>query len=142
MDAAHATLIGAGVAAFGVLSAFCGVLIGQRMARTTQREQWVRDRKLGEYKELISSVNELFETLSNPLFKGDPDKQNETFGRCARIIDGCILIAPDIDRLELIDAILAAHNYSELTDNVSGFGQDRRIVSRALKQLARETLMK
>lgn len=43
MDAITATLIGSGVAAFGIVTAFSGVLIGQRMARNTQRAQWLRD---------------------------------------------------------------------------------------------------
>jgi hypothetical protein len=45
MDAVTASLIGAGVGAFGIVAAFSGVLIGQRMARNTQHEQWLRERE-------------------------------------------------------------------------------------------------
>jgi predicted benzoate:H+ symporter BenE len=43
MDAVTAALIGSGVALFGIATAFGGVLIGQRMARNTQREQRLKD---------------------------------------------------------------------------------------------------
>jgi hypothetical protein len=60
MDAVTTSLIGAGVALFGIVSAFGGVLIGQRMARSTQREQWLRDNRKQEYRELLSSLSDTF----------------------------------------------------------------------------------
>jgi hypothetical protein len=39
--------------------------MGQRMARTTQREQWLRDCRKEEFKELLSVLTKSFATISD-----------------------------------------------------------------------------
>ncbi len=57
MDSVTASLVGAGVGAFGIVAAFSGVLIGQRMARNTQHDQWLRDSRKQECRELLTALS-------------------------------------------------------------------------------------
>jgi len=51
-----AALIGSGVATFGIVTAFAGSLIGQHMARSSQRDQWELDKKAEEFRELLDAL--------------------------------------------------------------------------------------
>jgi hypothetical protein len=56
VDTITATLIGTSVAAFGIVAGFTGVLVGQRMARATQRAQWLRDKRTEDCQMLVTSL--------------------------------------------------------------------------------------
>jgi len=56
MDGVKAALVGSGVAAFGIVSAFIGGLINQKMSRNTQHEQWLLDQRKEEWRELLSTL--------------------------------------------------------------------------------------
>jgi len=57
MDQSTVTLI---VGGLGIIGTIGGVIAGQYMARSWQREQWLLDKKLDEYRELLNAVTEAF----------------------------------------------------------------------------------
>jgi len=125
------------VSAVGIGGALSGIIIGHFLTRSSQREQWVRDRKLEEYRQLISCVNEVCEELAKPHELIDLEKHGECLGRCFRTIDGCILIADEIEQFQLIQMILDAQRHAQLTDNVSGFGNDRKLLTSVVRHTDR-----
>lgn len=53
MATEYITLIIAGV---GIIGSLSGVVMGQRMSRSWQREQWVQDRRTEEFRELLDAL--------------------------------------------------------------------------------------
>ena len=107
MDAITATLIGSGVAAFGIVTAFSGVLIGQRMARNTQRAQWLRDCRKQEFKELLGTLTRSFTTICTkrqymvPQSHEDQIALHEAEANALMTIKDRIFIAADVKRLDI-----------------------------------------
>jgi hypothetical protein len=106
MDTVTAALIGSGVALFGIVTAFGGVLIGQRMARNTQRGQWLKDCRKEEFKELLSVLTKSFAVICDGYSAFVQDSATQMAIRDAALvamttIRDRIYIAADVKRLNI-----------------------------------------
>jgi hypothetical protein len=106
MEPTTPALIGTGVAAFGIVSAFGGVLMGQRMARNTQREQWLKDCRKEEFKELLSVLTKSFAVICDGYSAFVQDSATQRAIRDAALlamttIRDRIYIAADVKRLNI-----------------------------------------
>jgi hypothetical protein len=106
MEPTTAALLGTGVAAFGIVAAFGGVLMGQRMARNTQREQWLRDSRKQEFKELLTVLTKSFAVICDAYSALVQDSATQVAVRDAEMlavitIRDRVYIAEDIKRLNI-----------------------------------------
>jgi hypothetical protein len=127
MDATTAALIGSGVAGFGIAAAFGGVLVGQRMARNTQREQWLLDRRKEEWRELLTALAESLR-VSLKIYparalSGDEERQIvEAQSNSFRVIRDRIFIASDVQRLNIENRWSAAVQHHSQTMDAKHLG--------------------
>jgi hypothetical protein len=106
MDAVKATLVGASVAAFGIVSAFVGGLINQRMTRNAQHEQWFMDQRKEEWRELLTALAEALRSLLRLRIAAGLDSDDERAivavqSNTFRVIRDRIFIAADVERLNI-----------------------------------------
>jgi hypothetical protein len=144
MDAVSATLIGTGVAAFGIGAAFAGVLIGQRMARNTQRQQWILDNRKTEYRELLTAISESLRlglSLNPGLgFSGEEDRKAvEANAMSMRVIRDRIFIADMVESMNLEERWAMAIMKHRRTYDASALITAYREVSDELVKLAVES---
>src|ERR1039458_4650037 len=64
MDGVIAGLIGTGVAAIGTGIGFVGILVGQRMARNTQREQWLLDKRTEDFQAVLTALTSAYMAIT------------------------------------------------------------------------------
>jgi hypothetical protein len=101
MQAQTVTLI---VAAVGIAGTLGGTAIGQRMARSWQREQWLLDCRKEEFRELITVISDTLaatlEAVSGKIpSRTNPDELGELYSKSLRAMNDRIFIAKDIKRL-------------------------------------------
>jgi hypothetical protein len=143
MDHTTITLYLALWAAIGPL---VGIAFGNYLTRSSQHTQWLRDRRLEEYKLVLAAVNEMFEAYADPLILSKPPsidlllKRHETVGRCFRTMANCVMIADDLKRIDLFQKLLDCQKHFDLTYNTEGFGSDRRYLVNILIKMAHKTL--
>jgi hypothetical protein len=132
------------VAGLGILSTVGGIVISHFLTRSNQHQQWLRDRRLDEYKTVLAAVNEMFEAHAvGSIMANDMDtalRQRETVGRCFRTIANCVMIADDLKKIELFQTLINCQGHFDLTQNSAGFGSDRRIIIGLLIKMAHESL--
>jgi hypothetical protein len=133
------------VSSVGIGGALSGIVIGHFLTRSSQHKQWIRDRRLEEYKMVLAAVNEMFEAYSFPV-KSLPNsfdrtlKQTETVSRCFRTIANCVMIADDLYKIDLFKNLLDCQGHFDLTQSTEGFGADRRVIVNLLIEMARGCL--
>jgi hypothetical protein len=124
------------VSCVGIAGALGGIAIGHFLTRSSQHKQWLRDRRLEEYKLVLAAVNETFEAYTIPTISNAPI----TVSKCFRTISNCVLIADDLEQIDLVQTLLKCQKHYDLTRNVEGFGSDRRILVDALIKMAHKIL--
>jgi hypothetical protein len=86
---------------YGIWSALgplAGILIGYFLTRSWQREQWMRDRKKEEYRELLTGLATSMIDLQD---YGISDESRNGFKLAGRIIADRIFIRDDVNALDV-----------------------------------------
>jgi hypothetical protein len=134
------------VSSVGIGGALAGIVIGHFLTRSSQHTQWLRDRRLEEYKIVLAAVNEMFEAYSDPLVSMNPRsmelriKRKDAVSRCFRTIANCVMIADDLKKLDLFQMLLDSQNHFELVQDTAEFGADRRYLVNILIKMAHKSL--
>jgi hypothetical protein len=118
MDAVKAALVGSGVAGFGIVSAFVGSLINQRMSRNTQREQWLRDKRYEDYQVVLSAITSAYMAMTRvdkasftSLYTEDMARELEAIKANAfRVLHDRIFIAEELRNAETMKKWLSVVN--------------------------------
>jgi len=103
MQPSTVALIGAGVAVAGTLS---GVFLGQRMTKDAQREQWVRDNRKDESRELMIALADSLR-VELTMYAGaviGPDQERvivETHSNAMRVIRSRIFIVDVVVKADI-----------------------------------------
>lgn len=112
-----------GLQFWGCIGPLVGLLVGHVMTRSWQREQWLRDSKKQEYKELLTSLTiasvDLIEFLAS---QGTPLQVDGSGWRSSLKISmvklsDCIFIAHDLDSSKI------PKRYMELIDQIREGGE-------------------
>ena len=115
MQPTTATLI---VAAFGIVGTFGAPLVALKVNRSWQREQWVRDERLKEYRELLDALAESFrlEMLghNNMLAQDELRSLAEATSQVTKVVRSRVFIAAEVHRLDIEQRWIEARTiYSE-----------------------------
>lgn len=103
-------------AVLGAAGAILCVLIGQLLTRWSQRNQWIRDQKILELRELVKALTvatsdfEFYVAVSagNPNLKGG--KSAESIAEAQRVIDDWIFIRGEMKRMKAEEQFFAARH--------------------------------
>ena len=103
------------VASIGIIGTLCGIVVGHFLSRSSQREQWMRDRRHEEFRELLGAltasmyaeVEAMYETELTP--KEQEDKRRKT-ADFFQVVQTRIFTFTDVKRLDLKREWLAAVN--------------------------------
>ncbi|MGD0548241.1 MAG: hypothetical protein ABR991_10510 [Terracidiphilus sp.] len=101
-------------ALFGAIGAILCVLVGHFLTRWSQRKQWLRDRKLEEYRELITSMANAIVNSQHLLASGQPlfgelDLNTIELQKTAmRTFADRIFIRQELDSMEILDEYMNA----------------------------------
>lgn len=108
------------VAGLGIAGSLSGVILGQRMSRSWQREQWMLDRRVEEFRELLDALSDDFRS-SMMLYAGsvlDPDMQRqlvESHSTAMRLIRSRIFVFDEVVKLDLEMQWTSAINHHRKT---------------------------
>ncbi len=93
--------------AFGILGTVVGVSLGHHLSQKSQREQWVRDKRTEEFRELQSALADYFTEEIAVESRGrtrNPEDQNKLLQLKAtlfRVMRSRLFIAREIQRLDV-----------------------------------------
>lgn len=85
------------VAGFGIAGTFGGVVVGQRMSQSWQREQWIRDQQVVELRELLTAIADSYRAAmmmyAGAVLGPDPQREIvETHSNAMRVIRSRIFV--------------------------------------------------
>jgi len=95
-----------GVAGVGVVGSLSGVIVGQQVSQSWQRDQWVLDRRTQEFRELLDALADSLRA-SLMMYAGailEPEKQRdivETQANTMRVIRSRIFVIEEVVRLNI-----------------------------------------
>lgn len=142
MQQSTATLI---VGVVGILGTLGGIVIGQQMARSWQRQQWLLDKKIEEYRELLASLSETFTVhiqmrhLGVPLDSASQRKLADLEAKSFRTIRDRILVAKEIREAKILEDWRSALAQFEQALNRKQFSADFHAISDSIVKLAIQT---
>jgi hypothetical protein len=99
----------------GIIGTLCGSVVQNFLSRSTQREQWMRDRRLEEFRELLVSltasmyaeVEAMYKTELLPKEREDKERKTADF---FQVVQTRIFTFTDVRRLDLQGKWLTAVN--------------------------------
>jgi hypothetical protein len=114
-------------AILGAGGAILCVLIGQLLTRWSQRNQWLRDQKIQELRELVKALtaatadSEFYVavTVGNPNWTGG--KSGESIAEAQRVIDDRIFIRSEMKRMKAEERFFAARHKLIEDHDILGF---------------------
>jgi hypothetical protein len=140
MEQSTATLI---VGVVGILGTLGGIVIGQRMARSWQRKQWLLDKKIEEYRELLASLTETFTAHVRMQGEGlDSESQRKVAdleAKSLRTIRDRILVAKEISEASILEHWILALRRFERSLNGKQFSADFHAIGDSIVKLAIQT---
>lgn len=104
MEATTATLI---VAALGIGGTLGAPILTQRMSRSWQREQWIRDEAVKEYRELLNALSESYKgeltgyNIPYDPLSGDVPPSIQVQGKISQVVRSRIIIAAQVYNLQV-----------------------------------------
>jgi hypothetical protein len=103
------------VASPGIIGTLCGIVFGHFLSRSSQREQWMRDRRHEEFKELLDALVASMHAEVESTYQGDltpEERYSETRATADffRVVQTRIFTFTDVKRLDLKREWLAAVN--------------------------------
>ncbi len=116
----YVTLVVAGI---GIVGSLSGVIVGQRMSRSWQREQWVLDRRVQEFRELLDALADDFR-VAMTMHVGaviDSDGQREiveSHSTAMQVIRSRIFVFEEVTRLNIELRWTTAVNHHRQTFDV------------------------
>src|SRR5437764_34695 len=95
------------VAGVGIVAALAGAITNSLLARSSQRQQWIRDKKMQEYRELLDGlalVIKVVMEMDAEAIRGMSKKNSpiiwESLFESVRVVQDRIFIAHAIQRIE------------------------------------------
>jgi len=124
---------------FGLVGTGIGVVLGHSLARQSQHAHWVEDHRRGEFRTLLTAINESFLTLiTTNLVKKKFDAET----RVARIVMDRIFIASEVKDIDLMNRwTRAAARFRDDRDPVA-FGKEVTNLSEELRNAALRDIKK
>jgi len=128
--------------ALGMLGTALGIVLGHHFSKKTQREQWVRDNRKAEYRELLTTISESFMLLMElrrPGIALGPEEQREVFQaetKSVRIIADRIYIADEIAKIGLMKRWTTALNVFKTDLNIQAFANETGALSEEIRRAA------
>ena len=104
------------VASLGIIGTLCGIVIGHFLSRSSQMEEWMRDRRHEEFRELLGSLAASMRAeVEAAMYQSEltPEERKDKTRRTAdffRIAQTRIFTFTDVKRLDLKREWLAAVN--------------------------------
>ena len=103
------------IASLGIVGTLCGIVVGHFLSRSSQREQWMRDRRHEEFQELLGAlavsmlaeVEAMYQSELTPEERKDKTRKTADFFQIAQTR---IFTFTDVKRLDIKREWLAAVN--------------------------------
>jgi hypothetical protein len=103
------------VASLGIIGTLCGIVVGHLLSRSSQREQWMRDRRHEEFQELLGTLAASMHAEVEAMYQSEltPEEQKDKRRKTAdffQVVQTRIFTFTDVKRLDLKREWLAAVN--------------------------------
>lgn len=103
------------VAGIGIVGTLCGSVVGHFLSRSSQREQWMRDRRHQEFQELLGALAASMHAEVEAMYQSEltPEERKDKTRKTAdffQIVQTRIFAFTDVKRLDLKREWLAAVN--------------------------------
>jgi hypothetical protein len=103
------------VASLGIIGTLCGIVFGHFLSRSSQREQWMLDRRHEEFQELLGALAASMHAEVEAMYQSEltPEERKDKTRRTAdffQIVQTRIFTFTDVKRLDLKREWLAAVN--------------------------------
>ncbi len=111
------------VAGIGIVGSLSGVIVGQRMSRSWQREQWVLDRRVQEFRELLDALADDFR-VAMTMYVGaviDSDGQREivaSHSTAMRVIRSRVFVFEEVTKFNIELRWTSAVNHHRQTSDI------------------------
>jgi hypothetical protein len=110
-----------------------GVVIGSvltyLLTRRWQREQWFRDRRYDEFRELLTTVAEVFAAYPTYVFHAQsPEMQigkSQLLAKCSTVLADRLFIAGDVKEMNLLTRWEAAMNDLQQTYDLNAWMREK-----------------
>lgn len=128
--------------AWAAIGPLVGILLGARLARRSQRDQWIADNRKSEYRELLTALTKAFTgivQLRAPGVALGPQEQKALSDLEAQsfvAIRDRIFIAKEIENLKLLARWSQALRQYDNTLDVAAFAEASRLITATLKESA------
>jgi hypothetical protein len=145
MDQQTVTMVVSGLGIGGTLG---GIVLGQYLTRSWQREQWFLDRRKEEFRELLSALTRSYSTITQltPSLKSLSERQqqamDEAEATALAVVQDRIFIAMDVQELNVLQrwkgVVTSAKKPRVADDSERRFHElNTDIIVAALKQIER-----
>lgn len=139
MQPTTATLI---VAALGIVGTFGAPIVTLKMNRAWQREQWMRDERVKEYRELLDALAESMRVVlmrhGDVLPSEDQSRHVEALSNITRVMRNRILIAAEAYQMDIetkwFEAIRVYRHTLDLSALSSAYGKIQVEIARAVQR--------
>lgn len=103
------------VASLGIVGTLCGIVVGHLLSRSSQREQWMRDRRHEEFQELLGALAASMHAEVEAMYQSEltPEERKERTRKTAdffQIVQTRIFTFAEVKSLDLKREWLAAVN--------------------------------
>lgn len=128
--------------AMGMLGTVVGIVLGHYLSKKAQQEQWVRENKKAEYRELLSVINESFMLLMElrrPGIALGPEEQRELLQaetKSVRTIADRIYVAEAITKINLMKRWTTALTQFKKDKDIVAFGNETSALSEEIRRAA------
>jgi hypothetical protein len=101
-------MLAASMAILGALMGIGGVIVGQRMARATDHEKFIRDTRKEEFQSVLAAITSAYSLIvraSVPMMLSGPEMKvrDDTERTSYETIRNCLYIVDDLKRLNILD---------------------------------------
>jgi len=131
-------------ALLGAAAAILCVLIGHFLTRWSQHKQWLRDRKLEEFRELVSAMTKAIVDTQHLVACGAPDlgeqwqKTFEVQKDALRTLADRIFIRDELESIKFLDDYMKAFEDIRKDKDIDKFGPRMDAVMNAVIKSAQE----
>jgi hypothetical protein len=128
--------------AMGMIGAVVGAVTNHFLSKTAHREQWITDARKGEYRELLTALNETFIIMLELNRHGialGPQEQRELFQaetKSVRVIADRLYIAEAVIKLSVMERWTNAMMEFKRSLDIVAFGRETNLISAEIRKAA------
>jgi hypothetical protein len=121
------------LAVWAVVAPFIGIVLGHYLTRSWQREQWLRDCRKEEFRELLTSITKCYRTV---LDKEDSRTLHDARSEALTVIQNRIYVAEDVKQYRILESWKDATDLYDADWSLEGLVESYKLVSALIVDIA------